>query len=269
MTTKPHVRGGLLRYKADRLPVAYVLAVLGIHFTVFLWASPVTAAACMLPLFLLSTCVAPINHHHQHLNAFRSPLLNRFYDVALALQTGIGPYGWVLHHNLGHHVNYLHQYPHDRPDESHWTRRDGATMGRFEYSLHLFLHHQFDIYSVGKRYPRQWRSYLLMKIPMAVVLATLAIYNPLNWLFVFVIPGLLTLFHTCWATYEHHAGLHADHHHQASVNRESRIFNAITFNLGLHTAHHQQPGLHWSLLPDLHKRIRDKIPEEMLLKGFW
>ena len=39
------------------------------------------------------------------------------------------PFAWVLHHNIGHHKNYLSQYPNETPDESHWTRADGTVMG--------------------------------------------------------------------------------------------------------------------------------------------
>ena len=82
-------------------------------------------------------------------------------------------------------------------------------------------------------------------------------------------PAFLTLFHTIWATYEHHAGCPPSNHLDASRNRVNRIFNALTGNLGLHTAHHKRPGLHWSLLPELHEKIRHQIPEELTLKTFW
>lgn len=263
------IRGTVLRYRADRAPVAYVLFMLGVHLAVFLWATPLIAALLIGPMVVLCSCVAAINHHHQHLNTFYSPVLNRAYELALALQAGIGPYGWVLHHNLGHHLHYLNQPPHAKPDESHWTRKDGSTMGRFEYSLHLFLHHQFDIYQVGKRHPRIWRSYLLMKIPLYTIIAIGLIIDPVMFVLAFLAPAMLTLFHTCWATYEHHAGHHATDHHDASVNREHWLYNFMTCNLGLHTAHHQQPGVHWSLLPELHAKIRSKIPKEQLLQTFW
>ena len=55
----------------------------------------------------------------------------------------------------------------------------------------------------------------------------------------------------------------------ASRNRESRLYNALTGNLGLHTAHHKRPGLHWSLLPELHERIRHRIPDERIVTSFW
>ncbi len=262
-------RGALLRYTADRASVLYVLSMLALHVTLLLTATPAVAAASVLPLFLLSIGIAPLNHHHQHLGVFHSRVLNRAYDIALALQTGVGPYTWVLHHNLGHHLNYLNQPPNAPPDESHWTRADGKTMGRIEYSLHLFLHHQADVYRIGRKHPKGVRSYLLMKLPLDALIGAGLYLNAVGFLLVFILPGLLTLLHTCWATYEHHADHHASDHFSASVNREDKLFNVLSWNLGYHTAHHLRPGLHWSLLPELHGKIRERIPVEQRLESFW
>jgi fatty acid desaturase len=258
-----------LRFKADRRPVIFVLAALALHVGVFLWASPAWAAVWVLPLAVVGMFVAPINHHHQHVNTFRSRPLNRAFELALSLQTGVSPYSWVLHHNFGHHQNYLNQPPHGSADESRWKYLDGTPMGRVAYTLNLFIRHPLDIYRVGKRQPKAWRNYLLMKLPMWGLLAAGLAISPWNCLFAFVLPAMLTLLHTCWATYEHHAGHEPTGHHDASVNRENALFNWLTCNLGLHTAHHTRPGLHWSLLPEYHAKIRDRIPEHQLLSGFW
>jgi fatty acid desaturase len=53
------------------------------------------------------------------------------------------------------------------------------------------------------------------------------------------------------------------------VNRENALFNLLTCNLGLHTAHHMKPGLHWSELPEMHATIRSQIPKHQLLADFW
>jgi hypothetical protein len=164
-------RGRLLRYRADWWPVSVVVASFLVHVGIYLWATPVLALLALLPLFAISTIVAAFNHHHQHVNAFHSRILNRVYDLLLAVQTGVGPYTWVLHHNLGHHQNYLHQPPSATPDESHWTRQDGSTMGRVEYTLHTFLHHQVDVYRIGKKHPAIFRRYLLMKAPCYAFMA--------------------------------------------------------------------------------------------------
>ncbi len=262
-------KGTILRYKADRRSVSYTLAMFALHAAAFFFAPTWLAALCLIPLTIGSMFVAPINHHHQHFNTFHSAWLNRVYEVVLALQAGISPYGWVLHHKLGHHRNYLNQRPHAQPDESKWTREDGSQMGRVEYTIDLVLHHQIDMIRIGRRYPKYLRAFLLMKIPVWTILGIALYVNPVNAFLVLLIPSFITLCHTSWATYEHHAGCYPTDHHDASRNRTSPLYNFMTCNLGLHTAHHKRPGVHWSLLPQIHEEIKDQIPQEMILTTFW
>ena len=265
----PDRRGTLLKYKADRGAIVFVLAVLALRLLLLGLGTPLACAVAVVPLAVLGMFIAPINHHHQHVNSFRAAWLNRLYDLALAVQCGVGPYSWVLHHNLGHHVNYLNQPPHERPDESRWTRSDGEQMGRLEYSIVMLLHHQKDILRIGLRHPKYLRHWLLMKLPLWGLLGVGLWLRPLETALLFLIPSFLTLCHTIWATYEHHAGCIPSGHFDASRNRVNRIYNVLTGNLGLHTAHHKRPGLHWSLLPELHERIRHRIPQEQILETFW
>jgi beta-carotene hydroxylase len=195
--------------------------------------------------------------------------MNRVYDVALSLQTGIAPYAWVLHHNLGHHVNYLKQRPHPEADESKWTREDGSTMGRIEYTIDLLLNHQLDIVRIGRRYPKYFRAFLWMKLPIWSVLGLAFYYNPMNAFLAFLLPGFLTLAHTSWVTYGHHAGHYPTSHYDASVNNTNWLFNYVTCNLGYHTAHHKRPGIHWSRLPEIHEEIKHLIPPKLSQTTFW
>jgi fatty acid desaturase len=262
-------RGTILNYKADRGPISFVMAVFALRVTIWALAGPLVCAATVIPLVVLGMFIAPINHHHQHVNTFRVGWLNRLYELVLALQCGVGPYNWVLHHNLGHHQSYLNQPPHDNPDTSSWRRNDGSQMGRVEYSVRLLLSHQRDIVRIGRRHPRYLRYFLLMKLPLWGLVAACLLLRPVETLLIFLLPSFLVLCHTIWATYEHHAGCPQDNHLEASRNRENRIYNTLTGNLGLHTAHHKRPGLHWSLLPQLHDRIRSEIPSEQIDSSFW
>lgn len=261
-------RGTLLRYEADRLSVAFVLGALGARVATVALVPPTLAPLSVAPFLLLGVIAAPLNHHHQHLGVFRSRVLNRLYDIILALQTGVAPYTWVLHHNLGHHKNYLNQPPHESPDESCWTRPDGTEMTRLEYTVRLLLHHQVDVFRIGLAHPRILRAYLLMKVPLYAVIGAGLYWHAAGFLAAFVLPGLLTLFHTCYFTFEQHAGHHPTSPYDASVNRENRLFNRLSWNLGYHTAHHLRPGLHWSLLPELHRKIAHAIPEANRLRGY-
>jgi beta-carotene hydroxylase len=263
-------RGKILRYTIDRYTVAFVLFFFTVQLTIWRFAPPWLAACLAVPLYFASMMSASIHHNHQHVNVFRKPWLNRFFEVPLTLQTGVGPYTWVLHHNLGHHLNYLEQRDHEAGvDESRWLRKDGSKMGRLEYSVFLFVKHPFDVYRVGKKHPRIYRNYLLMRIPLYTLLALLFTLNPLNTAILFVALPLTTLFHTCSATYEHHSGLETKDHLLASRNNTSPFYNLLSQNLGYHTAHHMRPGLHWSELPAFHEQIRTGIPDAHIKPTFW
>lgn len=262
-------KGTILRYTADRRPVTFTCALFGLHIVAFFLAPTWVAALLLIPFAVLSMFIAPLNHHHQHFNTFHVSWLNRLYEIPLSMQTGIGPYGWVLHHNLGHHRNYLRQRPEADADESRWTRRDGSTMGRFEYTAKLVGSHQVEIFRVGQRYPRYFRAFLLMKIPVWGLLGLGLYLNPINTFLIFLIPGFLALVHTSWVTYDHHAGCRPTSHYDASRNNTSPVFNFVTCNLGYHTAHHKRPGVHWSLLPKIHEEIKHEIPAEMITSSFF
>jgi len=264
-----HTTGRMLRYKADRRSVTMVSIMFAVHAAVFFLAPTWLAALFVIPLAVGSMFVAAINHHHQHFNTFHSSWVNRTYDLALSIQTGIAPFAWVLHHNLGHHVNYLHQRPHAEPDESKWTRRDGSKMGRIEYTVDLLLHHQLDIIRVGRRYPKYLRAFLWMKLPLWTLLGIAFYLNPANAVLVILLPGFMTLAHTSWVTYGHHAGLHTTSHFDASMNCVNPLFNYLSCNLGYHTAHHKRPGVHWSRLPKIHEEIKDQIPPELIETTFF
>lgn len=264
-------RGTILRYTADRSTVAIVLALFAAQLAVWHTASALWASVAAVALFVPAVTAACIHHNHQHLNVFRAQWLNRLFELPLALQTGVGSYTWVLHHNLGHHQNYLvqRQGKPTRRDESHWMRDDGSTMGRVEYTLRLFGRHHLDVYRVGRRHPRIYRSYLAMHTLVLAVIALLFWVHPVNTLILFVaLPGLVLL-HTCSATYEHHSGLETDDPFQATRNRTSRVYNLLSQNLGYHTAHHVRPGLHWSELPAYHAEIEASIPPSHINPHFW
>mgnify|MGYP000123740735 FL=1 len=45
---------------------------------------------------------------------------------------------------------------------------------------------------------------------------------------------------------------------------ELKRYNLPSWNLGYHTAHHMLPGIHWSQLPQLHDKIRPRIPDHLI-----
>lgn len=250
----------LFKYPEDRGTVAVAVALLVLDVALYLSVDHVGA---LLGYWLLMVIPKGIlsawNHHHQHVPTFHHTVLNRLLEQVYALHTGVTTNTWVLHHVLGHHVNYMDQ----TRDESRWKREDGRTMGMLEYSLHIALTAYPRAYRVGKRYPRQQRAFLGYTALTLVLVAGLVIHRPIPALFVFILPMLTSMVFTAWVTYDHHAGLDTDDPFLASYNIMNPWFNRLTGNLGYHSAHHYRGGLHWSRLPALHETIADRIPDEL------
>lgn len=263
------VEGRIIKFRADRRPVAFVLLTFGLQIAAWkylpLWGA-IAAGIFFVPLL---GSIATYNHHQQHHNAFNAPVLNRLFEIILGTQTMITSYAWVLHHNFGHHPNYMNQPPCDNvnEDESRWARRDGSLMGPIEYTLNLLVRAPYDSMLVGRKRPKILAYFFLMMIPYLALQLFFAWQNPANYLAVFLVPAICVLLYVYYLTHEHHSGLYTQNPYAASRNRTGKFYNLRTSNLGYHTAHHIKPYLHWSLLPHYHALIADKIPDECFVKS--
>ncbi|MBK9262156.1 MAG: fatty acid desaturase [Polyangiaceae bacterium] len=249
----------IFRYREDRLPVFCFTLLFCIDLVMYALVDNVWAlVGWTLVGIFPKGCVCAFNHHHQHVATFKSNVLNRLLEQMYALQTGVASNAWVLHHSLGHHVNYLDQ----SKDESGWTDDDGSTMGWFKYTVWNTLQAYPRAWRVGDRYPAHQRVLLLSTLFIITLVAGLTFLRPLPALCVFILPMLISIFGTVYATHIHHAGKSTDSHFVACNNTIHGVYNIATGNLGYHTAHHYRPGVHWSKLPALHDEIADKIPAD-------
>lgn len=256
----------MFKYPADKIPVLIILSFSLVDFTAYflieeLWL----LVGFWLMMIIPKGVISAWNHHHQHCHVFKSNWMNRLLELFYALHTGVTTNLWVLHHNLGHHRNFLDQ----ANDESRWKRANGEKMGMFEYTLSVFLTAYPRGYKVGKHYPKQQKQFIVFGLVTLTFLIALTIYNPLNALFIFILPMIDSLLYTSWATYGHHNGLDSQDQFASSHNITDKWFNFITGNLGLHTAHHYKQGVHWSKLPELHDQIKHKIPQECFRNSFF
>lgn len=257
----------MTRHPADRLPIAIIASLTALDFAVYFAVDNVwILAAYFLLMIFPKSCICAWNHHHQHTKTFRSTTLNRVLEQGYALHTGVTTNLWLLHHVFGHHHNYLDQ----TKDESRWKRKDGTPMGAWEYTFNVTLTAYYRGFKVGKRHPKQLRNYLLYTAVTLLLVTALMIYRPLPGLLIFALPMVIGLIITSWVTYDHHAGLDTQDHFEASYNNMNPLLNRLTGNLGFHTAHHYKQGTHWSELPALHEKIKQKIPGELYRRNtFW
>jgi fatty acid desaturase len=258
-------RFAAFKHAEDRIPIACILAFSALDFALYFSVSnPYVLGVYFYLMIIPKSQICAWNHHHQHAPTFRQTGLNRILEFFYALHTGVTTNLWVLHHVYGHHHNFLDQ----TKDESRWLRKDGSRMGELEYSLNVTATAYYRGYLVGKKHPKEQRDFLLFSAITFVILAAMLWYKPLAALLLFVMPMFMGLFLTAWATFEHHAGLNTNDQFEASNNNLNKWYNVFTGNLGYHTAHHYNGGLHWSKLPKLHERIADKIPAH-LIKTNW
>nr|WP_290223538.1 fatty acid desaturase [Trichocoleus desertorum] len=248
------------RKKVDYYLIAFILLVLAADLVVFLF-SPTILIPIVWAIASLSIkgWICSWNHHHQHCKFFTVSWANRLIELIMGLHTGIVGETWVLHHTLGHHLNYLDQ----TKDESAWKDANGKLMSHLEYTFRVGILAYPIALNVGKRYPKS-RNRLIQNILLtAFVLGLLAWVNWANTLIIFIIPMIALLFLTAHVTYHHHAGLDQADPYQATYNITDRWYNFFTCNLGYHTAHHLQCGRHWSELPQFHEEIKEKIPSHL------
>jgi fatty acid desaturase len=247
------------RNKADILPVAIIMLLTILDFYLFFTLdSPLLLVAYFALMIIPKGLICSWNHHHQHTAVFDNKIINRILEFFYALHTGAVTNVWVLHHNLGHHRHYLDQ----EKDPSRWKKNDGSEMSYWRYSLEVTFTAYYRAWLVGNNHKKQQKEFLMYGIITSLLIIAITIYNPLNSLFLFILPMMVSLFLTSQATYKHHVGLDTKKPHEASYTDINKFWNVLTGNLGYHTAHHVKPNAHWSVLPSVHAEMEDKIPAE-------
>lgn len=246
------------RYREDRLPSLIIATILAIQLaTFFLVDSLWMVAGIMLALLSLSALPGSISHNHHHVPTFMAPWMNRVYEVILFLETGIPPYAWTLHHNVGHHKDYLDQ----SKDPSNWRLPDGRVMSRVRYDVTGALRIYPEIWRIGRDYPELFRRFKVWSTVSLLVLGAFIALDPLKALVLFVLPMPVMYLGLLDNTYMQHSDLDTSSHFTASRNTTSRLYNLISWNLGYHTAHHLKPYVHWSRLPALDATLAHRMPD--------
>ena len=251
----------MFKFPEDRIPVSIILLISLIDISLYCFCSSIWLLALYWFVMIIPKGkICAWNHHHQHTPTFRKKSLNRILEFFYALHTGVTTHLWLLHHVLGHHLNYLDQ----TKDESRWKRKDGTDMGVIEYTLNVASTAYYRGYQVGKSHPKKQKEFIFYGVLTLLIVIALVIINPVAGILLFVLPMISGLLLTSWATYDHHSGLDTENVFEASRNNLHRFYNLTTGNLGYHTAHHYKQGVHWSKLPQLHENIKDKIPERLI-----
>jgi fatty acid desaturase len=244
------------KQKSDRLPIVIITFLFLIDVYMYLIAVSGWALYLFLAFSIFTKwLICAWNHHHQHVQTFARPLLNRLLEIMYGFQTGIVWYGWVLHHNLWHHIHYQDQ----EKDQSAWKSPKGKQYWVFMYTCIVSITAYYRSWVSGKKHRKIQKYFLAMCLIQLILLALLISIKPLHWILIFFVPMITGLLITVYTTYDHHSWLEDEDPYKSSYNITTPWYNFLTGNLGYHTAHHLKGSLHWSKLPAFHKTIEDKI----------
>lgn len=257
---------GLFRYNLDLAPTlvttgAVALGLLGfVVDQAWLWL--------IVPLSFAGRLPAPAHQHAQgHLTIFRHRFANAVYDVILSLASGHTTAVWELQHSLGHHLDYLDART-DVAGSERFLRRGPTLLRRLVFMVAADALTILDGYRIAARFPAkrrrlQWRLTSQLAIQLALYAVMLAI-DPVVALAAFIVPNIVLRWLVGWVAFQQHDGAPATNTYDGSLNHFG-FLSRLLLNVGHHTAHHEKPTLHWSLLPIRTAQIADRIPPALLV----
>jgi fatty acid desaturase len=222
----------------------------------------------LVPLLIYTSyCSGVLMHNHVHRGVFASRALNVVYGWWLSLFYGVPAFTWIPTHNQNHH-----RYLNGQEDRTRTTR-----LSQRDTLLHALVYPLASGFwqLPGIRDYLRRQSSVRPYVDMAVLatghalLLTLAVglhglaHGCLVYAATTGIPALLAPGFMMFTNYVQHAGCDPDSADSHSRNFVSPFSNWLTFNGGFHTVHHEQPGLHWSLLPAAHAAREISIPNHL------
>ncbi len=230
------------------------------------WELAAFMAAAALMLGWISGIDVGVNfHNHVHRPIFRVRRLNVWFGRLWTVTGGWPALFWEHSHVTVHHDHVM------RPTD--WTlprrREDGTFESLFVYSLSHWpwryaVHLWRDFRSgrgglgAGRRAGSELAWFAAFwSIPFFI--------DPMMALLLWALPHVVANVYVMGpGMYAQHFGCEApdDESTYAQANTFlSPFFNLTMFNIGYHIEHHSHPSVHWSVLPQLHERLKGKLVE--------
>ncbi|MDZ4688788.1 MAG: fatty acid desaturase [Planctomycetaceae bacterium] len=247
------------------LHLAITCVAFALCYGVSMWFFPIA--------YMCAVRAVVIAHNHAHAPMFRWRWMNTGTDLLIQQITGFASFGWKHHHLMSHH-------------QSPWTERDYSSPYSFETAHHPGLTISPEYYrnlympvfwceSLLCIFRRAKRAELIQLVVSLTVFATvhlalIAVSNPGIWF----LTTLLT-----YAACGRSLGMSNFFQHWACVIPDdpsapfdawtftNRRYNQFTFNQGYHMLHHLHPSMHWSDLPEAHRRDPGYTRPELVENG--
>jgi fatty acid desaturase len=257
----------LLRYSADRRTLAYMIVT-----TVLLvvqWLLPSWNVFLYVLCLFMAVSVSVIAHNHNHLPIWRFRWMNILTDYWITLFYGFPAFAWIPTHNSNHH-----KFNNRAGDYTITYRFSEAnnffTLVSYPSISGYFQQRPIREYLKMLRRTRSSKFWLALS-QYAVLALAYAVALWLDWrnaVLFLIIPHQVSLFAVLIFNYVQH--VHADEESSYNHSRNfTGLLNAMLFNNGYHTIHHEHPGIHWSETPAAQKAIEGRIDPSLVERSFW
>lgn len=217
----------------------------------------------LLPFTLyLSYCAGVLTHNQNHCPTFTGKRANLLYGAWLSFFYGFPIFSWVPTHNQNHH-----RYLNAEGDATRTTKlsRRNTFLAALVYPL-ASSRWQFPglkeyVLDSARKKPQRLRRIVLEAtavifghaglLGLAVALHG-ARTGALAYALSLGIPALTATYWMMFTNYLQHTDCDPTSPDNHSRNFVSPLFNWFVFENGLHTVHHEHPGVHWSRYRALH-----------------
>jgi len=247
----------LLRYNADYRTLSFIILYFLTAYALF-FLYPILSWAVIISGFLLcctlAFMMAVIVHNTIHSPIFTKKKWNKFFQIVLSFAYGHSVSAFVPGHNLSHHKQTQ-------------TNKDTIRTYRARFKWHLLnqLLFFFIIAPEIVQQEKQWADRMKIEKPSWYKQYKLEYYLVMTWkVFLLIynwqaavifiwIPHIYATWGVLSTNMFQHDGCDENHPYNHTRTFKSFLLNFLTCNNGYHGAHHDKPGLHWSLLPAYHK----------------
>ena len=258
-----------MRHASDWRMLAYLAIVAGV--TLVQWQlDEINPLLYAFGLFMSFT-VSVISHNHNHSPIFKGRVANLLIGYVISLFYGHPAFVWIPVHNRNHH-----KFVNGEGDLS-ITYRLSPANNLFTLLTYPTMSSIVEMRAIGP-YLRDLRSSSNRWMYWANLSQYVVFYGVMIGLFVIdwrkallfmLIPQQFSLFVIHIFNYVQHVNCDKDSPTNHSRNFVSPVFNAILFNNGYHTVHHDKPAAHWSETPALHAAIASSIHPSLNVGSWW
>lgn len=257
----------MLRYKADIKTLIYMFITTSLF--ILQWTVIGFNPVVFIIYCFFSISVAVITHNHNHVRIWKSNFLNTLQDWWLTVFYGFPVFAWIPTHNKNHHKmnNRIGDYT-----ITYRFSEKNNFLTLLTYPTISGFYQQKAIRDYLKDMFKNKRSRFYLAISQYFILVLwIAAFLLLDWkkaLLYVIIPQQVSLFSVLIFNYVQH--VHANEESEWNHSRNFTGFlNFMLFNNGLHTVHHETAGLHWSQVPEEHKKVEHLIDNSLKERSFW